>query len=88
MDNLPDDLIFNMIKYLSIWDCDILDYKNTSKRYYILCVKKTNIQINKIMSLKNESFFQKCMRYKILRTKLIDKLETKQMEMLLKRGWL
>jgi hypothetical protein len=88
MNELPDDIIFNLMKYLSVCDCDILNYKNTSKRFYTLCVKKTNIRINKIISLENESFFQKCMRYRILHTKLVDKLEAEKVEMLLNGGWL
>jgi len=88
MNTLPDDIIINIIKYLSFWNSDILDYKNTNKRYYILCMKKINLKINTIISLKNESFFQKTMRYRILNQRLINQLEKERMKMLIKSGWL
>ena len=88
MNTLPDVLILNIIKNLSFWNNDILNYKNTNKRNYLLCMKKISWQISPIISLKHESFFQKTMRYRILNQHLIEKLETDRMDMLIKRGWL
>ena len=88
MDTLPDVLILNIIKNLSFWNNDILNYKNTNKRNYSLCMKKISWKISAILSLKDESFFQKTMRYRILNQHLIDKLEADRIDMLIKRGWL
>lgn len=88
MDKIPDDLIFNIIQYLSFWNHDLLNYKNSNKRYYFLCMKKINLAINKNINLINESFFQKVMRYRIFNKSVIDELEADRMDMLIKRGWL
>jgi hypothetical protein len=88
MDKLPDDIIFNIVQYLSFWNQDVLNYKNSNKRYYFLCMKKINLTINKNIRLINESFFQKAMRYRILNKRLIDQLETDRIDMLIKHGWI
>ena len=88
MNALPNKLIINILSYLSFCNKEILNYKNYSKHFYLLCMKKINMKINNELTLNNESLFQKVMRYRILNRRLIDQLEIEKMDMLIKQGWL
>ena len=65
-----------------------LNYKNSNNHFYHLCMKKINMKINNDLTLKNESLFQKVMRYRILNWRLINKLDLEKMLNLIKQGWL
>ena len=69
-------------KKISFCNEEILNYKNSNKHFYHLCMKKINMKINNDLTLKNESLFQKVMRYRILNMRLIDQLEIEKMDML------
>lgn len=88
MNALPNELVINILSYLSFCNKEILNYKNSSKHFYLLCMKKINMKINNELTLNNESLFQKVMRYRILNRRLIDQLEIEKMDMLIKQGWL
>lgn len=88
MNVLPNELVINILSYLSFCNEEILNYKNSNKHFYYLCMKKINMKINNDLTLKNESLFQKVMRYIILNRRLIDQLEIEKMDMLIKQGWL
>tara|TARA_B110000008_G_scaffold271736_1_gene303580 strand:- start:1854 stop:2120 length:267 start_codon:yes stop_codon:yes gene_type:complete len=88
MNNLPDDVIINIMKYLNFWNKEILVYRIINKRYELLSVQKFNMKINSIIVLKNESFLKKAIFCRKLNRCLIKKLEKDNIEMLLKQGWL
>jgi len=88
MNNLPDDVIINIMKYLNFWNKEILVYRIINKRYELLSIQKFNMKINSIIVLKNESFFKKAIFCRKLNRRLIKKLEKDNIEMLLKQGWL
>ena len=63
MNALPNKLIINILSYLSFCNKEILNYKNSSKHFYLLCMKKINMKINNELTLNNERLFQKVLRY-------------------------
>ena len=57
MNNLPDDCLISIIKFLDLLTLDIVYLKTSSRYYNKLLRKKISIDINKYISLKGESFF-------------------------------
>ncbi len=95
MNNLPDDCLISIIKFLDLLTLDIVYLKTSSRYYNKLLRKKISIDINKYISLKGESFFQKSAMLHIFQRDLLRQIkescsvyERDNLMMLLEGGWL
>ena len=95
MNNLPDDCLISIIKFLDLLSLEIIYLKTTSKYYNKLLRKKISMVLNKYISLNRESFFQKSAMLHIFQRDLLKQIkettsiyERDNLMMLLEGGWL
>jgi len=75
MENLPEDCLIEIYKYLDILSFEIIYLKTTSKFYNKFMRKKIDKRINNYINLENESFFQKSVRAHIFQKELKKRLK-------------
>jgi hypothetical protein len=93
--DLPEDCLIHIVSFLDLLTLEIVYLKTASTFYNKLLRRKINMTVNKNISLIDESFFQKSVRYHIFQKKLLDKIkksncmyERDNIMMLLERNWL
>jgi len=95
MKNIPEDCLIHIYTYFDLLSFDIINIKTVSRFFNKLSRTKINKKINDYVYLKNESFFQKSVRYHIFQTELIKRVsitnnqyEKDNLMMLLEGNWI